>query len=68
MAVIKESFIVNEKGEKESVVLSLRDYLRLTEHLENLEDALELDKAEREAKSVRDYREIREELVREGRL
>ena len=68
MVAVKEKFIVDEKGKKKSVVLDLGDYLRLIEHLEDLEDALELDRAEREAKSSRDYKEIRAELVREGKL
>ena len=70
MVKVKEDFIiVDEKGKKKSVVLDLRDYLRLIEYLEDLEDALELDRAEREAKSFRDYyKEIRKELVHEGKL
>ena len=68
MRAAKERFIVDEKGEKESIVLNLSDYLQLVEHLEDLEDALDLDKAEREAKSFRDYKDIRAELVKEGRL
>ncbi len=68
MRVAKERFIVDEKGEKESIVLNLSDYLQLVEHLEDLEDALDLDKAEREAKSFRDYKDIRAELVKKGRL
>jgi PHD/YefM family antitoxin component YafN of YafNO toxin-antitoxin module len=68
MAKVKENFIVNKKGQKRAVVLDLRDYLRLIEHLEDLEDALELDRAERKAKSFRDYKDIRAELVHEGRL
>lgn len=68
MVTVKEKFIVDERGKKKSVVLGLNDYLRLIEHLENLEDALELDRAEREAKSFRDYKDIRKELVLEGRL
>ena len=68
MRATKERFIVDEKGEKESIVLNLNDYLQLVEHLEDLEDALDLDKAERESKSFRDYKDIRAELVKEGKL
>ena len=68
MRATKERFIVDEKGEKKSIVLNLNDYLQLVEHLEALEDALDLDKAEREAKSFRDYKDIRTELVKEGKL
>ena len=68
MVTVKEKFIVDEKGKRKSVVLNLRDYLRLIEHLEDLEDALELDRTEREAKSFRDYKEIRVELIHEGKL
>ena len=68
MVPVKERFIVDGEGKKKSIVLNVRDYLRLVEHLEVLEDALELDKAEAEAKSFRDYREIRKELVNECRL
>lgn len=68
MGAVKEKFIVDEKGGKESIVLNLSDYLRLVEHLEDLEDALDLDNAEREATSFRDYKDIRAELVKEGKL
>ena len=34
---ISAEYLVNEKGQRESVVSSIRDYLKLWEYLEDLE-------------------------------
>ena len=65
---LKERFVVDEHGRKTAVVLDMKAYRQLMEHLENLEDALELDQAMRESKEFRSYDEIRSELKQAGRL
>ncbi len=49
-------------------MLDIETYRQLLEHLEELEDALELDQAIRESKGFRSYDEIRSELKQAGRL
>ncbi len=61
-------YLVDDKGKKKAVVLDIREYQRLMNRIEDLEDALDLDQAIRTGKEFRDYREVREELVKEGRL
>ncbi len=64
----KEKYVVNERGIKTAVVLDIAAYKAMIEHLENLEDALELDEAVRSAKGFRPYSEIRAEMKEAGRL
>ena len=61
-------YLVDEKGRKKAVQMNIKDYSRLLARLEELEDALELDQAVRQTSGFRDYREVRKELVKEGRL
>jgi len=61
-------FLVNTRGQRKSVLLRLSEYEKLLRHLEDLEDALELDQAVRTAKRFRDYADIRAELQKAGRL
>ena len=50
MVAIREHYVVNEKGERVSVVLSIEDYRRILEELEEL-DAI---RAYDEAKAMHD--------------
>ena len=68
MIQLKEKFLVDEGGRTAGVVLDVKAYRRLLQRLEDLEDALELDKARRAAKKFRPYDEIRAELKKAGRL
>jgi PHD/YefM family antitoxin component YafN of YafNO toxin-antitoxin module len=61
-------YVVDQKGRKKAVLLDMKEYSRLLTRMEELEDALDLDTAARTSNEFRDYREIREELVKEGRL
>ena len=65
---LRQKYVVDETGKKTAVVLDIETYRQLLEHLEELEDALELDRAVRESKGFRSYDEIRGELKRAGRL
>jgi len=64
----KVKYLVNDKGEKKAVLLGIKEFQQFLQRLEDLEDTLSLDEAVRSAQSFRDYREIRAELKREGRL
>lgn len=66
--VTKTKYLVDEKNRKKAVVLSLKDYERLMAHVEELEDALDLDNAIRTKTTFRDYTDIRKELKEQGRL
>ena len=68
MAKAKPQYLVDDKGRKRSVLLSIKEYTELLRRLEDLEDALELDEAVRTAQGFRDYREIQAELKDEGLL
>jgi hypothetical protein len=59
---LKPQYITDEKGKKTSVVIDLRDYKNLLDYLEDLEDANDLLKAEREAAGFVPYERIRKKL------
>jgi prevent-host-death family protein len=61
-------YVIDKNGRKKAVLMDVKEYSRLIARLEELEDALDLDKAARASQEFRDYREIREELFKEGHL
>lgn len=61
-------YLVDSRGRKTAVLLNIKEYSRLLERLEELQDTLDLDEAVRNAKEFKDYREIRKELLKEGRV
>lgn len=63
-----KQYIISEKGERKYVVLNISQYQKLVKKIDDLEDALDLEKAVKEAKSFRNYKEIREELKAAGKL
>ena len=68
MATTGTKYLVDKRGRKQAVLLDIKEYSRLVSRLEELEDTLDLDEAVRTARGFRDYREVREDLKREGRL
>jgi len=56
---IKPKYLVDEKGQKKAVVLSLKEYENIMELIEDLEDTNDLLKAEREATSFTPYDKFR---------
>jgi PHD/YefM family antitoxin component YafN of YafNO toxin-antitoxin module len=56
---VKPEFIVNKKGNKKAVILSLKEYENILELLEDFEDANDLLRAEREATSFIPYDKFR---------
>lgn len=65
---IKPKFVIGPGGRKQAVVLRVGDYTRLIRRLEDLEDALALDPAERSSKKLLDYSSVRRRLRRSGKL
>lgn len=68
MLNVNPRYLVNAKGRKTAVVLSMKEYRLLMEHIEDLEDTLEMDIAVKSETTFQDYREIRAELKAEGKL
>lgn len=66
MLNVNPRYLVNAKGRKTAVVLSMKEYRLLMEHIEDLEDTLEMDAAVKSETTFRDYRDIRAELKAEG--
>jgi PHD/YefM family antitoxin component YafN of YafNO toxin-antitoxin module len=60
---LKPEYIINKKGNKKAVILSNKQYEAILEIIEDLEDANDLLKAEREAKSFTPYEEFRETWI-----
>ena len=65
---IHAEYLIDEQGHKKSVVLSVQEYLRLCEYLEDMEDALDLKKAKASAKSFVDFEQLTARLKKEGRI
>lgn len=68
MLNVNPRYLVNAKGRKTAVVLSMKEYRLLMEHIEDLEDTLEMDAAVKSETTFRDYHDIRAELKAEGKL
>lgn len=68
MPKVGTDYIIDNRGRKKAVILSIKEFNRLMERTEELEDALALDEAIENAQEFTDYRQIREELKQEGRL
>jgi len=56
MLKVREKYLIDAQGKKTAVVLDVREYRRLMERLEDLEDALELDEARRASTGSKPYR------------
>lgn len=68
MTTVSTKYVVDSRGRKKAVLMNIKDYSKLVNYLEQLEDALDLDKAVHNAREFREYRLVREELNRKGRL
>ena len=68
MASVPVKFVIGPKGKKETVQLGLGEYRRLIRRLEDLEDAVTLDKAEETSRGLIPYSTIRKRLKRAGKL
>ncbi len=61
-------YLVGPGGQREGVVLTVRDYRRLLRRVEDLEDALALDRAEETSKQLLPYAAVQRRLKRAGKL
>ena len=65
---IQTEYVVDQKGHKKSVLMSVRDYLKLVDYLEDLEDAVDLKKASQTAKKFNDFDALRAKYKKQGRI
>ena len=68
MLKINPQYLVNDRGEKINVVLSISEYQLLMQYLEDLEDSFEMDAAVQTESEFRDYQDIRADLIKEGKF
>ena len=68
MARAATEYVIDSRGRKKAVILPIKEFNRLIERLEELEDAAALDDALENTEEFSDYRQIREVLKQEGRL
>ena len=68
MANTKAQVAVRKTGQNDVLLIRRSHYRRLLRRIEDLEDALTLDRAENNSKSLVDHAEVRERLKRAGRL
>jgi len=62
-AVMKNiEYVTDEKGRKKRVLLPLADFEKLQGEVEDLEDALELEKARRDATGFKNWRDFVREM------
>lgn len=59
--VATQRYVIDDKGRKTAVVLNMKEFKKIRQRLEDLEDALELKKAVAEEHEFRDLGEIRRE-------
>lgn len=52
MIKVKEKIVINEKGEKSSVLLDIKEYRKLLKYIEDLEDVVAYDKGKKESGGV----------------
>jgi hypothetical protein len=67
MATIGPKYLVDKQGRKKAVLLNIKEYSNLLKRVEELEDALDLDEAACSNQEFKNYSEIREGLIKEGR-
>jgi PHD/YefM family antitoxin component YafN of YafNO toxin-antitoxin module len=62
IALKNVTYVTDEKGNKKSVVLNVNDFERIQNELEDLEDALELEKARRDATGFKEWKDFIKEV------
>ena len=61
-------YVVDDRGERRAVLLTLEEYQRLLDALEDQLDAADLDEAVGAGEGLVPYDQVREGLRREGKL
>ena len=62
--ISEHEYLVDEEGRKKAVVLKLDEYENMLEMIEDLEDANDILKAEKDATNFTPYEEFRKEWLR----
>ena len=65
MLNINPQYLIDHKGEKTAALLSIKEYRLLMQHLEDLEDMLEMDAAVQTETDFRDYQDIRADQIKD---
>lgn len=68
MLKINPQYLVNDKGEKTAALLSIKEFQFIMQHLEDLEDILEMDAVVETDTEFRDYQDIQVDLIKDGNL
>ena len=68
MLKINPEYLVDDKGEKTNVLLSINESQLLMQRLEELEDSSEMDAAVQTETEIRDYQDIRADLIKEDKF
>ena len=68
MLKINPEYLVDDKGEKTNVLLSINEFQLLMQRLEDLEDGSEMDAAVQTETEFRDYQDIRADLIKEDKF
>jgi hypothetical protein len=55
-------YVTDKQGKKKSVVLKVTDFKRMREDMEDLEDALELEKARKDATGFKTWKDFIKEV------
>lgn len=62
---VKPRFLIDEKGDRKAIVLSLKQYEGLMNTIEDFKDAIDLLKAEQGARSFTPYEEFRKSWLKD---
>ena len=65
---IKTDYLTDAKGHRKGVVMSVREYKRLVDRLEDLEDALDIKKARQTAGEFIELDVLTDRLKKAGRI
>ena len=56
------TYVTDEKGNKKGIVLKLTDFERMRDEIEDLEDALELEKSRKDATGFKKWKDFIKEV------
>ena len=62
IALKNVTYVTDEKGNKKSVVLNVNDFERIQDEIEDLEDALELEKARKNTTGFKKWKDFVKEV------
>ena len=65
---VQAEYLINEKGQRKSVVLPIKTYEKLLSYLEDLEDAVDLKISKKTAKSFTSLDQLESRFKSQGRI